>query len=56
MFAFIMAFEVLLDLLMHRKSSDYLQQKDLDFPLATDMISSLQEVLQNKHSEGSYNE
>ena len=56
-FEFIMAFEVLLDLLMHTKSlSDYLQQKDLDFVSATDMITSLQEVLQNKRSEGSYDE
>ena len=48
-FDFIMAFEVLLDLLMHTKSlSNYLQQKDLDFVSATDMITSLQEVLQNK--------
>ena len=56
-FQFIMAFEVLLDLLMHTKSlSDYLQQKDLDFVSATDMIMSLQEVLQNKRSDSSYNE
>ena len=56
-FDFIMAFEVLLDLLMHTKSlSDYLQQKDLDFVSATDMITSLQEVLQNKRCEGSYDE
>ena len=52
-----MAFEVLLDFLMHTKSlSDYLQQKDLDFVSATDMITSLQEVLQNKRCEGSYDE
>ena len=56
-FKFIMALEVLLDILMHTKSlSDYLQQKDLDFVSATDMITSLQEVLQNKHSESSYDE
>ena len=56
-FDFIMAFEVLLDFLMHTKSlSDYLQQKDLDFVSATDMITSLQEVLQNKRCEGSYDE
>ena len=54
-FEFIMAFEVLLDLLMHTKSlSDYLQQRD--FVSATDMITSLQEVLQNKRSESSYDE
>ena len=49
------AFEVLLDLLMHTKSlSDYFHQKNLDFVSATDMITSLQEVLQNKRSESSY--
>ena len=56
-FEFIMAFEVLLNLLMHTKSLlDYLQQKDLDFVSATDMITSLQEMLQNKRFEGSYDE
>ena len=56
-FEFILAFEVLLDLLMHTKSlSDYLQQKDLDFISATDMIASLQVVLQGKRSERSFNE
>ena len=42
---------------MHTKSlSDYLQQKDLEFVSATDMITSLQEVLQNMRSESSYDE
>ena len=36
--------------------SDYLQQKDLDFVSATDMITSLQEVLKSKRSESSYND
>ena len=56
-FEFILTFEVLLDLLMHTKSlSDYLQQKDLDFVSATDIITSLQEVLKSKRSESSYND
>ena len=56
-FEFILTFEVLLDLLMHTKSlSDYLQQKNLDFVSATDMIIFLQEVLKSKRSESSYNE
>ena len=51
-FEFILAFEVFLDLLMHTKTlSDYLQQKDLDFVSARDMIISLQEIFQKKRSE-----
>ena len=54
-FEFILAFEVLLDLLMHTKTlSDYLQQKDLDFVSARDMIISLQEILQKKRSESAF--
>ena len=35
---------------------NYLQQKKLDFVSAIDMITSLQEVLQNKHSKSLYDE
>ena len=41
-FQFVFAFVVLLDLLLHTKSlSDYLQQDDLDFISAIDMVQSL---------------
>ena len=56
-FEFILVFEVLLDFLMHTKTlSDYLQQKDLDFVSSRDMIISLQEILQKKHSESAFDD
>ena len=41
-FQFVFVFVVLLDLLLHTKAlSDYLQQDDLDFVAAIDMVQSL---------------
>ena len=47
----------MLDLLLHTKSlSDYLQQQDLDFISATDVVTSLLSALQEKRTEACFDE
>lgn len=56
-FQFVFAFVVLLDLLLHTKSlSDYLQQDDLDFISAVDMVQSLISLIKDKRTDSRFDD
>lgn len=56
-FQFVFAFVVLLDLLLHTKAlSDYLQQDDLDFVAATDMVQSLISLIKDKRCNSCFDD
>ena len=54
-FQFILAFEIFLDILSLSKClSDYLQQKNIDFISAIELVESLQVILQDKRSQEAF--
>ena len=56
-FQFVFAFVVLFDLLLHTKAlSDYLQQDDLDFVAAIDMVQSLIPLIKDKRSDSCFDD